>query len=57
MVIRDLDPGSSGEEETLATLRKVIADPHMAGAARSVLVADGFDLIELRGNRDASGLA
>jgi hypothetical protein len=57
IVIRDLDPGSSGEEETLATLRKVIADPHMAGAARSVLVSDGFDLIKLRGNRDASGLA
>ena len=57
IVIRDLDPGSSGEEETLATLRKVIADPQMAGAARTVLVADGLDLIKLRGNRDASGLA
>jgi energy-coupling factor transporter ATP-binding protein EcfA2 len=57
IVIRDLDPGSPGEEETLATLRKVIADPQMAGAARTVLVADGLDLIKLRGNRDASGLA
>jgi NACHT domain len=57
IVIRDLDPESSGEEETLATLRKVIADPHMAGAARTVLVADGLDLIKLRGSRDASGLA
>src|SRR5262245_29903050 len=57
IVIRDLDPGSFGEEETVATLRKVIADHHMAGAARSVLVADGHDLIKLRGNCDASGLA
>jgi hypothetical protein len=56
IVIRDLDPGSSGEEETLATLRKVIADPHMAGTARTILVANGLDLIKLRGNRDASGL-
>ena len=56
LVIRDLDPGSPGEEETLATLRKVIADPQMVGAARTVLVADGLDLIKLRGNRDASGL-
>jgi energy-coupling factor transporter ATP-binding protein EcfA2 len=57
IVIRDLDPGSPGEEETLATLRKVIADPQMVGAARTVLVADGLDVIKLRGNRDASGLA
>jgi energy-coupling factor transporter ATP-binding protein EcfA2 len=57
IVIRDLDPESSGEEETLATLRKVIADHQMAGAARTILVADGLDLIKLRGNRDASGLA
>lgn len=57
IIIRDFDPGSSGEEETLAALRKVVAEPQQAGAARHTLVGDGFDLIRLKGRHDASGLA
>jgi hypothetical protein len=57
IIIRDLEPGSAGEEETLASLRKVVADVHLAGAARNTLVSDGHDLMQLRGRRAASDLA
>jgi energy-coupling factor transporter ATP-binding protein EcfA2 len=56
IVIRDLDPGSFGEEETFAALRKVLAQPDQVGAARSILVADGHDLIKRRGRRDNDAL-
>lgn len=56
IIIRDLDSGSQGEEETLETLRKVITEPQLAGAARSILVSDGLDLIKYRGRRDTSNL-
>jgi len=56
VVIRDLDPGSSGEEETFAALRKVLAEPNQVGAARSTLVSDGLDLVKLRGRRDSDSL-
>lgn len=57
IVIRDFDPGSSGEEETFATLRKLVAEPEMVGAARNTLVSDGHDLIKVRGSRDTSSIA
>lgn len=56
IVIRDLDPGSQGEEITLEALRKVLADPSEVGAARNTLVSDGHDQIKLRGSRDANSL-
>jgi hypothetical protein len=56
IVIRDLDPGSPGEEITFEALRKVLADPSEVGAARNTLVSDGHDQIKLRGGRDANGL-
>lgn len=56
IVVRDFAPGSSGEEETLATLRKVLTDPNKARAARNTLVSDGFDQIKLRGIRHTNGL-
>ena len=57
VVIRDLEPGSTGEEITFKTLRKVLADPSEVGAARNTLVSDGHDQIKLRGGRDTNGLA
>lgn len=57
IIIRDLEPGSAGEEETLVSLRKVVADVSLAGAARNTLVSDGLDLTKLRGRREASTLA
>lgn len=57
IVIRDLDPGSQGEAETLGTLRGVVADSKMAEAARNTLVSDGHDLIKLRGSRDSASIA
>jgi hypothetical protein len=57
IIIRDLEPGTAGEEETLASLRKVVDDVHLAGAARNTLVSDGHDLMQLRGRREASDLA
>lgn len=56
IVIRDLDPGSPGEETTFEALRKVLADPSEVGAARNTLVSDGHDQIKLRGGRDANSL-
>jgi len=56
IVIRDLDPASSGEAETFAALRKVLAQPDQVGAARGILVADGHDLIRRRGRRDSDSL-
>jgi hypothetical protein len=56
VVIRDLDPGSPGEEITFEALRKVLADPSEVGAARNTLVSDGHDQIKLRGSRDANSL-
>jgi len=57
IIVRDLHPGSEGEEATLSVLRGVIADGEMARAARGVLVSDGHDMIKLRGRRDAASLA
>lgn len=57
IIIRDLEPGSAGEEETLASLRKVVADEDSAGGARNTLVSDGHDVMQLRGRREASDLA
>jgi hypothetical protein len=57
IIIRDLEPGSAGEEETLASLRKVVADEDSAGGARNTLVSDGHDVMQIRGRREASDLA
>lgn len=55
--VRDLEPGSQGEETTFNVLRQVIAQPEQAGASRRVLVGDGLDLITLRGSCNSTNLA
>jgi len=57
IIIRDFEPGSSGEEETLSALRRVVADEKYVGAARNTLVSVGHDLMQVRGRLDATDLA
>ena len=57
IIVRDFSTGTSGEDETLVSLRRVIEDPQLAVAARNTLVSDAHDLIKIRGGRDAGSLA
>jgi hypothetical protein len=57
IIIRDFEPGSSGEEETLSALRRVVADENSLQAARNTLVSEGHDLMQVRGRLDATDLA
>src|ERR1700752_115686 len=57
IIVRDFEPGSSGEEETISALRRVVADEKYVGAARNTLVSVGHDLMQVRGRLDAIDLA
>lgn len=52
--VRDFDVGSGGHENAVLMLRGIAEDPLVAWRA---LEADGHDLIEYRGRRDAEALA
>ncbi len=56
IIVRDFEPGSSGEEETLAALRRVLAEASQTRVARNTLVSDGHDQIKFRGGRDTNSL-
>lgn len=53
----NFEPGSQGEEITLAALRNVVLRQEDAGSASATLVRDGLDLTNLRGGRAATALA
>jgi len=55
IVIRDLEPGSSGEEETFAALRKVLAEPIKSGPQGTLLSVTG--LISLSAEVDETATA
>src|ERR1051326_3542992 len=57
IIVRDLDSGSSGEEETFAALRTVVANYANVVAARNTLISESHDLIHRRGRVVVADLA
>jgi Mrp family chromosome partitioning ATPase len=57
IIVRDFEPGSSGEDETFSALRRVLADEKSIVAARNTLVSESMDLMQGRGRLDAADLA
>ena len=57
IIIRDLEPSSSGESEARNCLSALLDDQAQSQAAWGLLVKDGHELIEHRGQRDAEALS